>query len=382
MIDSGAAAAPASAPVRPVALPRLPELPSPPVGDTTWNDWLLTGFARAVDVVMMRAMTLVVDAVLLPDPAEIEEMRAAAAHLLAEEPWREPRAFFPFIGEDIRPLQLDSRRRRAVAGGEVVARRFASDVTEDGDAILVDHWMHDVDRPRATVLTLHGFTMGYPRFDAFALFSQDLFRAGYDIALLTLPAHGARTPADARFSGERFAMPRVDLLNRMVRQAVFEIHSVANWLRAHNEAPVGLLGLSLGGYLSALLAGLRNDWAFVVPIVPPVCIGDLAFRFHSRSRRVRQQPQLAFSRDELRAAYRVHSPLAHPLAVDRERVLIVAGKGDYIVPPEHPHALWLHWEQPQIHWYSGSHVAPLPRRDIARRIVAHVDRATGMEPHE
>ncbi len=230
---------------------------------------------------------------------------------------------------------------------------------------------------RATVVALHGFTMGYPRLDGFALFAADLFRAGFDVALVTLPAHGARTPAGARFSGERFAMPRVDQLNAVVRQAAYEIITVANWLRAHSDAPVGLLGLSLGGYLSALLAGLRDDWAFVVPMVPPVCIGDLAFRFHGRSRRVRSDPSLAFSRDELRAAYRVHSPLAHPLRVPRERILLVAGRGDRIVPPEHPHALWRHWGEPSILWYSGSHVAPLPRRQIARRIVRHVEAATG-----
>jgi len=286
-------------------------------------------------------------------------------------------------------LQSEGRRRRNLPGGQVVARRFTTDYEPAAptvgeanltDAVHVEHWLHDGEAPRTTVLALHGFSMGYPRFDGFALFAADLYRAGFDIALLTLPAHGARTPPGARFSGEKFAMPRVDQLNEIVRQAVYEIHAIANWLRAHNGGAVGLLGLSLGGYLSALMAGLRDDWAFVVPMVPPVCIGDLAFRFHARSRRVQRTPELAFSRDELRAAYRVHSPLAHPLLVPRERILIVAGKGDRIVPPAHPHALWEHWGNPQIHWYSGSHVAPLPRREIARRIVAHVSAAHADAP--
>ena len=366
------------APSPALSLPRLPELPTPRFDAGSWNDWLLTGFARVVDGVMLRAMTMVVDAVLLPAPEDVAEMRAAAARILATEPWLEPRAFFPFITDDVRPLHVESRRRRQLAGGEVVARRFDCDYerADATDTVPVEHWMHEGDAPRATVLSLHGFTVGHPRFDGFALFANDLYRAGFDIALLTLPSHGVRAPAGARFSGERFALPRVDQLNEVVRQAVYEIHSIANWLQAHHGAPVGLLGLSLGGYLAALLAGLRGDWAFVVPIVPPVCIGDLAFRFHSRSRRVRDAPELAFSRDELRAAYRVHSPLAHPLAVAKEKVLIVAGKGDEIVPPEHPHALWEHWGEPAIHWYNGSHVAPLPRRDIARRIVRHVGTAT------
>jgi hypothetical protein len=75
----------------------------------------------------------------------------------------------------------------------------------------------------------------------------------------------------------------------------------------------------------------------------------------------------------LRASFRIHSPLAHALQVPRERVLIVAGRGDRVVPPEHPNALWRHWGEPNIHWFSGSHLAPFARRRIVRAIVHHLE---------
>jgi hypothetical protein len=103
-----------------------------------------------------------------------------------------------------------------------------------------------------------------------------------------------------------------------------------------------------------------------------VCIGDLAWRFFQRSRHYAAGAAPAFGYDALRAAYRVHSPLAHPLRLPRERVLIVAGRGDRIVPPEHPHSLWDHWGRPGIYWFGGSHLAPFGRAGVVARIEHHL----------
>jgi hypothetical protein len=103
-----------------------------------------------------------------------------------------------------------------------------------------------------------------------------------------------------------------------------------------------------------------------------VCIGDLAWRFFEQSRYYRSAAAPAFSREELRAAYRVHSPLTHPLRVAKERVLVVAGRGDRIVPAEHPYALWRHWGEPAIHWFSGSHLAPFGRQRIFAAVAGHL----------
>jgi pimeloyl-ACP methyl ester carboxylesterase len=162
-------------------------------------------------------------------------------------------------------------------------------------------------------------------------------------------------------------------LGEAVREAIYEIRVVTRWLSERRAAPVGLLRRSLGGYLTALLAGVCDDPDFVVPMVPPACFGDLAWRFFTQTRHYRQGGAPALSRQELRAAFRIHSPLAHPLRVPKQQVLIIAGRGDRIVPPEHPAALWQHWGQPDVHWFSGSHLAPFGRRRIVDAIVRHLE---------
>lgn len=325
--------------------------------------------AVAVDAAVVQAMRFVVRRFLLRDDAQAERLRRSAAPYVDEALLREPARFFalpPGCEASVRRTRV----LREIRGGVVLGHRLDTELAPD-DPIRLEHWVHHGEPGRATVLAVHGFTMGWPRIDALAMLASEWFRAGVDVALLTLPFHGPRTPRSARFSGDSFARPDVVELNEAVRRAVREILLAVCWLRAETERPVGLAGLSLGGYLVATVAGLDPDLAFVVPMVPPVCFGDLAWRFLPRERAgSAAEPALGY--EELRRAFRVHSPLAHPPLVPRERLLIIAGRGDRIVPPEHPSALWRHWGEPRIHWFDGSHLAPFGRARIADAIRTHL----------
>jgi hypothetical protein len=348
--------------------------------DEPWGGWGLTWLGQAIDATMVRAMRVVIDRALLP-AAQVQGIRARAAPYATPELVADPARFFDFPADTLVPLRAATRMRRRLEGGSVQRHKLGAALatwtdptTAVDDDIRLEHWAHERRRPRAVVVAMHGFAMGTPAIDGVALFASTWYRQGLDVALFTLPHHGRRSPRGARFSGERFASPDPGELNEAVRRAVYEIRLVMRWLRARTGAPVGLLGLSLGGYLASLTAGLTDEPAFVVPMVPPVCFGDLAWRFLAGSQDERPGHPPAMSRDELRGAFRVHSPLSHPLRVPRERVLIVAGRGDRIVPPEHPHALWRHWREPPIHWFSGGHLTPFGRAGIARAIGAHLAR--------
>jgi pimeloyl-ACP methyl ester carboxylesterase len=336
----------------------------------------------ALDSAALRGLALVVDSALNPKPEDIPRLRAAAEPYLDPELQRDPRRFFAFLDEPSPRPQMRVTGRRTLDGGTVVTRKFTSNyrpfiATADAscpenETVHVEHWRHAPTPARATILALHGFTMGQPWIDAFLLLAGQWFANGLDVALVTLPFHGARAPRVAGFSGELFASPDPGRLNEAVRQAVHDVRLVSTWLRATTKRPVGLLGLSLGGYVAALMAGLSDEPDFVIPLVAPVCLGDLAWRFFTQSRHYHPEVAPLFTRDELVAAYRIHSPLTHPRRVARERLLIVAGRGDRVVPPGHPHVLSQHWDEAAIHWFSGSHLAPFRRPRIVARVVAHL----------
>jgi pimeloyl-ACP methyl ester carboxylesterase len=354
-------------------------LPTATLPDETWSDRVFTGIGLTVDRAVVEMMRRVIDATLMPSATDLPQLRAAAAPYQSSVLRHSPRRFFAFLDAATDAPEPTVVRQWRRDGGVVIARRFTGayrpyvgDGGEPNDAILVEHWMHERRAPRATVLALHGFGMGTPRVDAWALFASAWYARGLDVALLTLPYHGARTPSGARFSGQRFAERNPAAMCEAVRRAIYDIQLVRTWLAAHSDAPVGLLGLSLGGYLSAIMAGLVDDLPFVIPMVPPVCIGDLAWRFLSATPAARRGGETGYTHAELRATHRVHSPLTYALRVQRRRTLIIAGRGDRVVPPEHPYALWEHWRRPAIHWFSGSHLAPFGRDGIIAAVVDHL----------
>ncbi len=345
-----------------------------------WAGRFLTGLGSALDAAVMRVVQIVVEHALIPGSRDLHALRDSAKSALSPELQSEPRRFFGFLDDPSHALQVKRRVRRRMPGGIVMACRIQSDyrpyhpeIPPSKGPILLEHWVHDTRRPRGTVLALHGFGMGQPRIDAAVLFASHWFRRGLDVALLTMPHHGARSPAGVQIPGGPFALPHVARLGEAMRETIFEIRRLTHWLRQESDRPVGVIGISLGGYLAALSAALCEDLDFVVPIAPPVCIGDLAWRVLTRTRHYRQGRATALSEEELRNAFRVHSPLAHPLRVAKERVLIVAGRGDRIVPPEHPRALWRHWGEPGIHWFSGGHLTPFGRGRIAGAILRHLE---------
>jgi pimeloyl-ACP methyl ester carboxylesterase len=332
-----------------------------------------SAIGAAIDGIALRTARAVIDRTLMAPPGVADEIRLQARFYRQPELLAEPRRFFPFADETPRvPEVVVQPCPPRVRGSSRARLAFRSPYRPLNPAFEAEHaaraenhwvyaetWRHRDRAARGSVILLHGFGMGRPGFDAIALMAPGFFASGLDVALLTLPLHGKRGPRAGRFSGQLFASPDVARLNEAMGQAAHDVIAFVAWLRSVGAPPVGVLGLSLGGYVAALLAGLVSDLAFVVPVVAPVCFGDLAHRFMASSGRVR--PEVVLDRDELRAAYRVHSPLAHPPRVPRERLLVVAGRGDRVVPAEHTQWLVEHWGRPQTSWFSGSHIAPFGR---------------------
>lgn len=339
------------------------------------GSWL-TGVAAGIDDALLGAARLLVDLTVMPPPDQVDSLRQSAAFYCSPELQAEPRKLFAFLDEPLALPQPEIERLGSSTNArQRSAVRFTSTYRPVNpqqrpvyDAQIANHtvhlelWRRGHGTARGTIVALHGFGMGNARIDATALMASELFEMGFHVALLTLPFHGKRKSGVV--SGRLFASPDVAQLSEAVVQSVHDVVRTTEWLRAELGGPVGLLGLSLGGYVTALTAGLFDRLDFAIPIVAPVCFGDLAYRFMSSSRRYRDARGATLEYEEFRDLYRVHSPLTHKLRLERDRVLIVAGRGDRIVPVEHPNWLWSHWDRPRIHWLAGGHIAPFGRRQV------------------
>lgn len=209
---------------------------------------------------------------------------------------------------------------------------------------------------RPWLVCFHGFGMGQPMTDLRAFRAYKLHsELGLNVATLVLPLHGPRQRPGAQ-RGEGFMS--IDLIDSVhgLAQSAFDARSVIRWIRAESgEVPVGIYGVSLGGYVSALVASLEPGLACAIAGIPVTDLPDL-YRRHSTPH-VRQR---AFGSGALGpradAVHRVVSPLAMPAKLPGERRYIFAGAGDRMSTAGQAHRLWEAWGRPKIQWYHGGHI--------------------------
>jgi pimeloyl-ACP methyl ester carboxylesterase len=221
---------------------------------------------------------------------------------------------------------------------------------------------------RPVVICLHGWGAGQPWIDERAFVISYLLRIGLDAVLFQLPFHGERAPVQARRSGSLFLTSHLVRTNEAFGQAVFDLRQLAAWLAAGGAPAVGVLGMSLGSYVTALWAGLDRELAFAGALIPAVSMGSLWWSHGRGSDQQRAAQKAGVSAELLDEVFAVHAPLSRPPLLARERLFIAAALGDRITPPEQARQLWRHWGEPSAVWLKGGHLAQVDRGEAFRAL--------------
>ena len=210
------------------------------------------------------------------------------------------------------------------------------------------------DKPRPWLVCIHGFGMGTPFMDQMAFKVKRLHdELGINIAGVTLPAHGSRRPSP--LSGEQFL--NFDLMHAVhgLSQSLWDTRRLLGWVREQNATTVGVMGVSLGGYLTSLVAAFESDLDLALAGIPVIDFTDL-FRHHSPRHVHMRAIEHHVLDGTAQEVMKVVSPEAMGVAAPPESRAIFAGMGDRLAPPNQARRLWEHWDEPEICWYPGNHV--------------------------
>jgi hypothetical protein len=233
-------------------------------------------------------------------------------------------------------------------------------------------------QPRPWLVCVHGFAMGAPAVNFVGFPARFLHeKLGLNLIFPILPLHGPRA-AGGRMSGSEVLSPDYLRMVLLFAQAAWDVRRTIAWVRAQGAEDIGLYGLSLGGYVSALVSALEDDLRCVIAGIPAVDFANLA-RDNEPWIMRRYDRDFALDWQLVRKITHVVSPLAFDPHVPREGRFIYAGVADRIARPDQARALWRHWERPAIHWFQGGHILGLRDRGI-EPFVENALRETEMLP--
>ena len=236
------------------------------------------------------------------------------------------------------------------------------------DTVHLFAWQHTRPAP-ASLLITHGWGAGSKRVHEIE-FGIDWFfrRLGIDVYFYVQPFHGLRKPSHARFSGELHPSPNLMRTNEGFVQAARELRTVLGIIERHNAAPIGMMGSSLGGYTTALIASIDPRLQFAVPVLPPGSLADLFWDHGEEDPARKAAEEMGMTRERFRHAWALHSPLSYTPKVPIGGRMIVSALGDALVPAYSTEELWHHWERPRHVRFAGGHILQVYRRQYQHRV--------------
>ncbi len=232
--------------------------------------------------------------------------------------------------------------------------------TTENQRSYVRLWEHAQPHPvRPTIIAIHGWTMGDQRVNSLAFLPGFLFSIGCNVALVELPFHGRRK-APSVASNSLF--PSADPVHTTlaIAHSLRDLRTLAAYLGTRGHSHLRCVGMSLGAYVAALWLSL-DKLERAALLVPLVSMGDMAWELLKARKRAGIPFPRALTRALLRDLFWEHCALAHTPETRQESIMVIAGRGDHLVPSSQVELLRRHWPHAQFVWASGGHAAATRR---------------------
>jgi len=322
------------------------------------------------------------------DRARLTEELAGALELFEERGWLDDPASYHRTPPPLRLGQLEARRTARLAYRRL---SFESGYEPHPEEPGRERWLgyqanrtayawllQHRGRARPWLVCVPGYRMGHPLVDFTGFRARWLHRhLDLNVAIPVLPLHGPRRTGRRGGNGY-FSGDFVDTVHAQT-QALWDVRRLIGWLRANGAPRIGIYGLSLGAYTTALLAAVEQDLDCVVAGIPAADFARLV-RSHVPELVFRAAERLGFSFERIERLLRVVSPFAFEPRVPGERCYLFAGLVDRLANPDQARDLWEHWGRPHVRWYHGSHVSFIWEPEV-KELLLEALRSQGLLTH-
>jgi pimeloyl-ACP methyl ester carboxylesterase len=206
-----------------------------------------------------------------------------------------------------------------------------------------------------TIVVLHGWLVF--SYAWFSKICRKLAEAGINGLIIQLPYHMNRQPPGSRYSGEYSINGELMRSIEMIRQAVSDTRSVVNWVKATPTSPIGIWGISLGGWIGGILAAVEPRLDVAVLMIPAIRPDDVIWysKLCPAFRAVASSAGITY--EQLHEALKIVTPTYFRPCLPPDRILLMEAEWDLAVRPHTIEELWEAWGHPRLLRYPHSHIS-------------------------
>jgi len=157
-----------------------------------------------------------------------------------------------------------------------------------------------------------------------------------------------------------------------MKQTVMDVRRAKAVLASRPEVrpdSIGITGISLGGIMTALAAGVDGRFARVVPILSGGDVADITFHCHEMRKLRAALLDKGITREKAAGLFAPVEPLNFAARVGAERCLMINAATDEVIPKKDTEALARAIGNPQVMWLQAGHYSALTYFPLMQRTV-------------
>jgi len=155
-------------------------------------------------------------------------------------------------------------------------------------------------------------------------------------------------------------------------QTVMDVRRAKAILAARPEVDtqrLGITGISMGGIMTALAAGVDGEFSRVCPILSGGDLATIIYHAHETRRLRTAMTNKGMDRDKAAEVLAAVDPLNFASRIGADRCLMINAAEDEVIPKETTEKLWSAVGKPQIVWLPAGHYTSLTYFPVMQKSV-------------
>lgn len=240
-------------------------------------------------------------------------------------------------------------------GKSVISTNYPSNDKITGEAFIKDE-----DGPH--VIFVHGWRA--ESFDQVKkIFHKSITKdLGWNMYYFTLPYHFQREPSQSLYSGEFMISANIKRSLAAIRQAIVDLRCFIQWIKENKKGPVVIVGISLGGFITNLLATVESKIDVLTSIFYSNRLSYSIWNTLPGKYIKADLEHYDVEYEDLIRYWEITDPSKALPKVKKKNVLLISAQHDRYVHIEDTDYLWESWGKPTRYVYPCGHAGLVLKR--------------------